>query len=42
MDERLVEINTSIFTITGRVNDMDKHIEDPKSKEDTEELHAEM
>ena len=41
-ENRLTEFTTSMSTLAGRVEDMDKHIEELKSMSDIEELHAEM
>ena len=42
VNERLVEINTSISTLTGSIKDMDKPIEELESKGDMEELSVKM
>jgi len=42
VDDRLAEINNSIITLTGRVDEMEKHIKELKSEGDVEELRGEM
>ena len=41
-EESLVEINTSMSALMGKVDDMDKRIKELKSKEDPKELREEM
>lgn len=38
LEERLAEINATIFAIMGRVEDVEKRIEELESMEDPEEL----
>jgi len=40
VNERFAEINNSIATLTGRVHDMEKHLEELKSMGDSEELRG--
>ena len=40
--ERLTEIDNSIATLTGRVDDLEKHLEELESMGDFEELHGEV
>jgi len=42
VDDRLAEINDSIVTLTGRVDEMEKRIEELKFEGDVEELCREM
>ena len=42
MDERLADINNSMGTLTGRVDNMDKRFEELESIGDFEELHGEV
>ena len=42
IDEKVAEINDSIITLTGRVDEMEKRIEKLESEGDVEKLHGEM
>ena len=42
VDDRVAEINASIITLTGRVDEMEKRIEEVESEGDLEELRGEM
>ena len=42
VEEWLAEINTTMLALTGRVDDMDRRIEELKSEGDMEEFHGEM
>ena len=42
VDDRLTEINDSIITLTGRVNEMENRIKELVSEGDLEELRGEM
>ena len=42
VDNRLAEINDSIITLMGRVDEMEKRIEELESEGDVEELHEEI
>lgn len=42
VEELLVEINSTMCALTGRVDDMDKRLEELESKGDIEKLHREM
>jgi len=42
VDERLAKINNSMATLTGRVDDMEKHIEKLESMGDFEEFRGEV
>ena len=41
-DKRLDEINNSMSTLTSRVDDIDKRLEELESMEDFEEFHGEV
>jgi len=42
VDDKLAEVNDSIITLMGRVNEMEKRIEELKSEGDLGELRGEM
>jgi len=42
VDERLAEINNSVATLSGKLDDMEKHLEQLESTGDFEELHEEV
>ena len=42
VDDKLTEVNDSIITPTGRVDEMEKHIEELESEGDSKELRGEM
>ena len=42
VDERLVKINNSMATLTGRVDEMGNHLKELKSMGDFEELRREV
>jgi len=42
VDDKLVEVNDSIITLTGRVDEMENRIKELRSEEDFEELLGEM
>jgi len=42
VNEKLAEVNNSIITLTGRVDKIEKHIEELESEGDLEELCGEM
>ena len=42
VDDKLTEVNNSILTLTGRVDEMEKRIEELESEGDLEELRGEM
>ena len=42
VDDKLAEVNNSIITLTGRVDEMETHIKKLESKGDLEELRGEM
>jgi len=42
VDERLAEITDSTATLTGRMDDIEKHLEELESTEDFEEIHGEV
>ena len=42
IDDRLAEINDSIITLTGRVDEMEKRIKELESEGDVKELRGEM
>jgi len=42
VDKRLTEINNSMATPTGRVDDIEKHLEELESMGDFEELRGEV
>ena len=42
MDHRLAELNNSMATLTGRVDDMDKCLEEFESMRDFEDLRGEV
>jgi len=42
VDDKVVKINNSIITLTGRVDEMEKRIEKLESEGDVEELRKEM
>jgi len=42
VDDKLAEINHSMSNLTGKVDDMEKRIEELESTGDLEEFHAEM
>ena len=42
VDDKLAEVNDFIITLTGRVDEMEKRIEELKSEGDLEELCGEM
>ena len=42
VDDKLAEINHSMSTLTGKVDDMEKRIEELESMGDIEEFRAEM
>jgi len=42
MDERLAENNNYMATLTGRVDDMEKHLEELEFMGDFEELHGKV
>lgn len=42
MEDRLAEFNTIMSTLTGRIEDMDKRIEEFESDGDMEELRGEI
>ena len=42
VDDKVAEVNDSIITLTGRVDEMEKHIEEFESDGDLEELRGEI
>ena len=42
VDDKLAEVNNSIITLTGRVDEMENHLEELKSMGDFEELRREV
>ena len=42
VEERLSEINNTVSVLTGRVDDMDRRIEELEYERDMEELYGEM